>query len=395
MSPTGKVVIGANYGDEGKGSMTNYLSSPDTIVIRFNGGAQASHTVTTRNHVHAFRHIGSGTFRGAATYLSKHFIINAIVFRQEWEALERMGVNPVVYCSREAIVSTPHDMIMNQFMEEDRGGSRHGSCGMGINETVTRILDGGHRSSRTGSVHAYYKHRAEKLGMNHSRITEFLRLAEATMPRYQEDLDFFNSKVIITGVDHLAKISDKFVFEGAQGLGLDEINGEFPHVTRSRTGLTNVLPIAKELGINELEVVYVSRSYVTRHGAGPLESEIVSGFYPKDPTNVPNRYQGKIRYGNLNLTSMLNRIFKDLTAVVDKINLDPCIAFTCLDQLDIISSVLGLKEYDERVGFHNEKKTRAHAPEESTFMQLMMEQDLQIPIRYTSSGPGRMKYIDD
>ena len=79
-----KIVIGALWGDEAKGHMTHILTNDETndssIVVRFNGGSQASHTVISGTKSHAFRHIGSGTFKNAATYLSSDFICNIFQF---------------------------------------------------------------------------------------------------------------------------------------------------------------------------------------------------------------------------------------------------------------------------------------------------------------------------
>ena len=94
-----KIVIGANWGDEGKGLMTDYFSQkPNSIVICSNGGAQRGHTVVTPNKVrHVFHHFGSGTFNLADTYLSEDFICNPIIFRQEYNELKHLGYYPNIY----------------------------------------------------------------------------------------------------------------------------------------------------------------------------------------------------------------------------------------------------------------------------------------------------------
>ena len=87
-----KVVIGANFGDEGKGLMTDYFASKEdnAIVVLHNGGAQRGHTVITpEGYRHVFRHFGSGAYVGAATYITKEFIVNPILFRQEYEKLAK------------------------------------------------------------------------------------------------------------------------------------------------------------------------------------------------------------------------------------------------------------------------------------------------------------------
>jgi adenylosuccinate synthase len=82
------VVIGAAYGDEGKGHVASCLASPESIVVRFNGGCQAGHTVYSKSGVRrVFSHFGSGTMTGARTYLSKHFVCNPILFLAELKDL--------------------------------------------------------------------------------------------------------------------------------------------------------------------------------------------------------------------------------------------------------------------------------------------------------------------
>lgn len=102
-----KIVIGANWGDEGKGLMTDYFSQkPNTIVVCSNGGAQRGHTVVTLDSIrHVFRHFGSGTFNGASTYLSEDFICNPIIFRQEYEELKNLGYAPKTYINNKCISS--------------------------------------------------------------------------------------------------------------------------------------------------------------------------------------------------------------------------------------------------------------------------------------------------
>jgi adenylosuccinate synthase len=138
------VVIGACFGDEGKGLTTDYLAAKhvsESLVVRFNGGAQAGHTVQTANgQRHVFKHFGSGCFAGSPTFLSEYFICNPILFRTELEQLHKFGLTPKIYVHPEAVVSTQYDMMINQIVEEIRSNSRHGSCGVGIGETVERNI---------------------------------------------------------------------------------------------------------------------------------------------------------------------------------------------------------------------------------------------------------------
>ena len=135
-------VIGANFGDEGKGLMTDLFcrTGGSVINIRSNGGAQAGHTVCTSDgRRHVFSHIGSGSFAGADTYLSGYFILNPMLFSKEAAVLGKDTGN--IFIDRHCIVTLPCDMLINQFVETARGKSRHGSCGVGIFETIVRNRD--------------------------------------------------------------------------------------------------------------------------------------------------------------------------------------------------------------------------------------------------------------
>jgi adenylosuccinate synthase len=124
------------------------------------------------------------------------------------------------------------------------------------------------------------------------------------------------------------------IFEGAQGLQLDPDYGVMPHVTPSHTGLKNVVPLAREMAIDELEVTYVTRCYLTRHGAGPLPFEC-SKPYPGivDETNLPHTFQGELRFAPLNIDMLKEVITKDLKHAEGKIPVTVTLAVTCLDQV--------------------------------------------------------------
>ena len=135
------VVVGANFGDEGKGLAVDTIVArdPDATVIRFNGGAQAGHTVVAEDgRRHVFSHFGAGTLRGAATFLSRFFVVQPSIFVREAVELAGIGVNPVVFVDPDAQVTTPFDVFINQWVEETRGGTRHGSVGVGFGETIER-----------------------------------------------------------------------------------------------------------------------------------------------------------------------------------------------------------------------------------------------------------------
>jgi adenylosuccinate synthase len=142
----------------------------------------------------------------------------------------------------------------------------------------------------------------------------------------------------ILDIESILEKNHTLIFEGAQGLLLDQDGKDFPHVTRSFTGLTNVDHLLRKNEIkvdDDSEVVYVSRAYMTRHGVGPLKNEVEDpdeiGFNVVDETNKHSDYQGSLRFAPLHLDDLIDRIYKDVEN--NRWNFDVSVAFTCLDQI--------------------------------------------------------------
>ncbi len=336
-------VIGAGYGDEGKGRVVDYLSNNNSIVIRHNGGAQAGHTVVLpSDQRHVFKHIGSGTFQGAKTYLSKYFIVNPIMFRQELELFrKRFNSNPKIYVSPHAFVSTPWDMMINIINETQKGEKRHGSCGCGIHETIFRchgsfltnvqLMKTDHAHHLSEMIwNKYAPDRVQDLGLEPSERYQKWLSSENIFNNYIKDLEFFFENVTVEDPD--LKDYQHVIFEGAQGLELDKDNLEFfPHVTPSNTGVKNVWKLIHdfELVYDIPEIIYVTRTYKTRHGNGPFPEEDTS-MSLEDPTNVPNPYQGNLRFGMIDVNRLVLSISRDMDIFKGEFN--PSIALTCSDQ---------------------------------------------------------------
>ena len=350
-----KVVIGSNFGDEGKGLFTDYFSSQykDGIVVRFNGGSQASHTVTTSNgNRHAFSHFCSGTIVGLPSYLSSFFIANPILFRKEFETLKNL-VKPKVYINKDCLVTIPYDMMINQIVEISRGNTRHGSCGLGFNETIERnrvfdygkisvgnLFDKNLMAHALDSIRKYYiPMRLKSLGIKSiPKIYQDLLKKDLITNNYLDDIDFLLDNVNIIDNSVLNKY-DSVIFEGAQGLRLDQSHKYFPHVTRSNTGIKNVVNILEEskLKYDNMEIIYATRPYLTRHGVGQFPNEVEGKIYPRieDLTNVPNAYQGIIRYGLLDINNLSEEISNDLLNIKNKgFKYDVSLGVSCMDQID-------------------------------------------------------------
>jgi adenylosuccinate synthase len=329
-----KVVIGANYGDEGKGLITDYLVRKYGLsyAARFNGGAQAGHTVVDENRRHVFSHIASGTFAGAGTILTRDFIVNPILFRREYAKFTHASV----WVDYRAEMSTPYDMFLNQFSVAKQG---HNSCGLGINETVKRgesfcqisveMTEYELRRTLKRIKAEWVPRRIQELGLELTQEQVNLIEDKGIIDSFIDDVNFFQTIAMPRNVDSFT--DNHIVFEGAQGLGLDQTNGTFPYVTRSNTGILNVSKMRRNQEITE--VFYVTRAYLTRHGIGPMEHECekpYDGIVEK--TNVFNQYQGDFRYGLLDIDALRDRIRTDLSNA-NGLRVFPKIAVTCLDQV--------------------------------------------------------------
>lgn len=351
MTLKANIIIGANLGDEGKGLITDFYASQfsNSLIVRHNSGAQAGHTVTTATgQRHVFGHIGAGSFAGSPTYLSRFFVCNPLLFRKEYKKLSKQCAVPKIFVDTAALVSTPYDMMINQLVEEWRGKQRHGSCGVGFGETIERNL------------YPRYQIKACDLANLNSFLQKLIIIRTEWLP--QRLLALGIAKIPPTWVERIENLSiledyidatsfflrytqpsrglpqgfNQIICEGAQGLLLDQDHPWFPHVTRSSTGIQNAMIILDEAGIKDVCVTYITRSYLTRHGAGPLPFEIKQKPYEKivDATNITNDYQGALRFAWLDIDRVAQAITNDLATNPTKIKPVVGLAVSCVDQID-------------------------------------------------------------
>ena len=318
-----RIIIGKNFGDEGKGLAVDYFAAQSQavgnacLVIRHNGGAQAGHTVDFPGKRFVFHQLSSGSFRDADTYWSQTFLPDLYKLQEEVEAFASLHDRlPRIYGHPMCRCVYIDDILINMALETARGSDRHGSCGMGINEAVERSADSAYAlylgQVRTMTAQELYKKLSKIRREYIPKRLEQLGLAADTMGEYAELLS--NENVLMNAADQMCRSAalisvaedtvtdgyDDILFEGAQGLLLDEDYHPFaPHLTSSKTGCHNPMVFLRRCLPNALpEIVYVTRSYVTRHGAGPLPYEQEwnqAAFSVKDATNQPNCWQGALR----------------------------------------------------------------------------------------------------
>lgn len=330
-----QAVIGANFGDEGKGRTVDFLCQNvnEPLVVRHNSGAQAGHTVQLGGLRHVHQHFGSGTLRGVTTLLTHRFVVNPLAFNREWEELERKGIYPNIYIDENCIVSSPLDMLLNQLTEIKRGSARHGSCGLGFGETLARHEDIRGPKLRVKNM-LVSDERGMELGLwfvaqvimrDLDEVIESNPAAKNlhdaivgnkfNWAKWREECRKMLSRAIITRRPDVIIRGKDVIFEGAQGLLLHQDHQFFPHVTRSRTGLEDVVECIQRWGEKaKLEAYYCSRTYITRHGAGPLPGELPEKPYEGivDLTNEPNEWQGSLRFADYDRASTMLEITKDI-----------------------------------------------------------------------------------
>ena len=440
------ILVGLGYGDEGKGTWTDSLARTEPVhtVVRFNGGAQAGHNVVTPDgRHHTFAQFGSGTFvRGVNTHLARFMLLNPFRLLREDAALQALGVTDALArlsVDREALVTTPFQVAANRLRELARGDGRHGSCGMGIGETMADWLAHGDRTLVAGDLQSPETVRRKLLtlrDLKYEQLREVLAALPDTEAVARERRIFTDPDTIETCVDvyaHVARqvrlvapsylgelldLPGTVLFEGAQGVLLDEWQGFHPYTTWSTTTFENALTLLQEQGYDgDIVKVGLLRAYMSRHGAGPFVTEdaaLRSHF--TDPHNVTNDWQQGFRVGSFDAVAARYAIEAagqpDLLAVthLDQLAQAPerrlAVAYrytgddpeigSCVDAEDglivrlRLSPVLEDLAYQERLTHILERAEPVYRTVRGTPDDFLseIECELGVPVRLVSSGPG-------
>jgi adenylosuccinate synthase len=313
------IVQGLGFGDEGKGATVDFLTRElaADLVVRYCGGSQAGHNVVLPDgRRHAFSQFGAGTLAGAATYLGEQMIINLPAMHKEAEHLREMtGEDPFLklVVHPHTLVSTVYHQQLNRLRELARGAARHGSCGHGIGETRNYWLKHGQ-----DAVFAVDLQDRESLGGKMELLRQRLLLEVQEIMDRVPDNEQWRIGVLMEPARQVAaelrQLADPLalqatvpvhttaVFEGAQGVLLDEWRGFHPHTTWSTVTLHHALAMVEASDAEEFCTLGATRAYMTRHGAGPLPTWAPDlDAKLADPGNLTNAWQGTIRRGWLDL----------------------------------------------------------------------------------------------
>lgn len=321
------VVVDLGFGDAGKGLITDFLlrQTGARLVVRFNGGAQAGHNVFAPDgRHHTFAQLGAGTFvPGTRTFLARGVVVHPTALLVEAERLAGLGVGDVLArlaISERARVITPFHQAAGRLRELARGRARHGTCGVGVGEAVadslarpSEALRGGdlrrgrallpelrrlQERKRAELAEALRAARGHPLAEEERRVLEDPSLAE----RWLEALAPLAAAGVFAEDGALGRElaeSGGAVFEGAQGVLLDEAHGFHPHTTWSPCTPAPALDLLREVGWGgEVLRLGVLRTYAHRHGPGPLPTEDASlGVLLPEPHNGGGGWQGPFRVG--------------------------------------------------------------------------------------------------
>lgn len=322
------IVVDLGFGDCGKGTIVDALVRKHNAhtVVRFNGGAQAAHNVVAPDGKHhTFSQFGSGTFvPNVRTLLSEFVLVQPWALFPEEMRLQHVGVTDAfdrLFIHERALITTPFHRAANQMRERARGDGRHGSCGIGVGETakdasectedlVLRMGDICDRDLFTAKMYRVQKYKRDQMRL--------LIAAQRCDPEATDNiLAFEDPDEVMYWVDQLFQSIDTFhiiddafvasilsddghvVFEGAQGVLIDEWRGFHPYTTWSTCTFQNACELLERANYTgEIRRVGVVRAYATRHGAGPFVTED-AGLTERIPDrhNQTETWQREFRIG--------------------------------------------------------------------------------------------------
>ncbi len=278
------VLLGLQWGDEGKGKVVDVLTPAYDIVARFQGGPNAGHTLEFEDKKYVLRSIPSGVFNdGAINIIGNGVVLDPVLFREEAQALEASGVplHDILRISRKAHLIMPTHRLLDAANEAVKGSGKIGTTGKGIGPTYTDKVS---RSGlRVGDTESNFEGKYEQRRNAHVALLKALG-AEPDASRLAEmEATWLDAVGYLKGftladtehlVNHALDEGKKVLCEGAQGTMLDIDFGSYPFVTSSNTvsaGACTGLGIAP----NRIGDVYgIFKAYCTRVGAGPFPTEL-------------------------------------------------------------------------------------------------------------------------
>lgn len=414
------ILLGLQWGDEGKGKVVDLLSGKYNVVARFQGGPNAGHSLEFNNEKHVLHIIPSGVFReNTVNIIGNGMVIDPVVFKKEIEGIQSAGYHPEnkILISRKAHLILPTHRLLDAASEMAKGKKKIGSTLKGIGPTYMDKT--GRNGLRIGDTEAPdFKERYKALVRKHQELLKRYNF-EYNLKEHEDEwfegIQALKQFPFVDGEYFLNKALDdekSVLAEGAQGTLLDIDYGSYPFVTSSNTissgALIGLGVPSRRIG----EVFGIFKAYSTRVGSGPFPTEL-HGKHGEKLQKAGNEYGATTgrprRCGWLDLVALKYAVM---------INGVTQLIMTKADVLDKMESIQvathyktgsGLTDhfpfdieeniepvYREFKGWNNElKEARSYEGLPDSFKAYVefLEEALQVPIKIISVGPNREETI--
>ena len=416
------VLLGLQWGDEGKGKIVDVLTPKYDVITRFQGGPNAGHTLEFNNIKQVLHTIPSGIFRDdKINVIGNGVVIDPIVFKKEIESLKKIGFDLTknLFVSKKAHLILPTHRILDAASEQKKGETKIGSTLKGIGPTYKDKI--GRDGLRVGDLlHGFQEKYKSRIDNHKIMLSEFFKfdykqmLSECETEWFEgvECLKSFNIVDSEHMINNLLKENKTVLAEGAQGTLLDIDFGSYPFVTSSNTicaGACTGLGIAPQ----KISSVYgIFKAYCTRVGMGPFPTELINetGQKLREAGNEYGSTTGRPRRcGWLDLVALKYSVM--LNGVTELIMMKADV----LDDFDIIKICVGYQidgevveefpyelndevkpVYVELQGWNTDLtkiKSQNEFPEEFNTYINFIEDEMGIPVSIASVGPNREQTI--
>ncbi len=417
------VLLGLQWGDEGKGKIVDVLAPQYEVVARFQGGPNAGHTLEFDGIKHVLHQIPSGIFRSQIlNIIGNGVVLDPIILKKEIEALGKFSIDyrKNLVISKKATIIIPTHKLLDAAYEQAKGDKKIGSTLKGIGPTYQDKI--GRSALRIGDILSPdFKEKYVTLLEKHKSTLSFysypLDALEEMERQFFEAIEFVKTLPLIDSeytVNEALEAKKRILAEGAQGSLLDIDFGSYPFVTSSNTmaaGACTGLGVApSKIG----EVFGIFKAYCTRVGSGPFPTELLDstgeamrkeGNEFGSTTGRPRRC-GWLDLPSLKYSIMINGVTQLFMMKADVLNIfeeiKVCKAYELpsgeqIEKLPFEINELDAKPvYKTMKGWHcslADVKTYEEFPEPLKEYVTYLEQELNVPIKLVSIGPDRTQTI--
>ena len=413
------VLLGLQWGDEGKGKVVDVLTPRYDVVARFQGGPNAGHTLEFEGKKYVLRSIPSGIFQhGQINIIGGGVVLDPVLFREEAEALEKSGVEikKILKISKKAHLIMPTHRLLDAANEQMKGASKIGTTGKGIGPTYTDKVS--RNGLRVGDIFHNFEAKYQAAKERHVKMLTMMGAAadcESLEAKWLDAVDYLKGYELIDSenyINHLLDAGKSVLCEGAQGTMLDVDYGSYPFVTSSNTicaGACSGLGVApNKIG----EVFGIFNAYCTRVGSGPFPTELFdeTGKKIRDLGHEYGAVTGRERRcGWVDLVAlryaiMLNGVTQLIMMKSDVLDsfaeIKACVAYK-VDGKETRDFPYSIEEGIEPVyvtlpGWQTDMtaiKSEEEFPQAFNDYVAFLEKELNVPITILSVGPDREQTI--